>query len=227
MEQRPGSTLTRRALHFFVVADCSGSMAADGKMQALNNAVRETIPHLREVAAANPHAQLLVRAIGFSTGAWWHVEEPTAVDALQWEDLHAGGYSDLGAALELLVDELAGSRSHEPVLAPAVLLVSDGLPTDDYEHSLARLLQTPLGRRSVRLAVGIGRDYDDEVLRRFIGVDGIAPITATDPEQIVRHIRWASIQASQMASRAASPAAPFGPVAADAASADDDEDLVW
>src|SRR5262245_14819027 len=60
MNARPGTSLARRPLHFIVVADCSGSMASDGKMQALNTALRETIPHLVDVAAQNPHADVLL-----------------------------------------------------------------------------------------------------------------------------------------------------------------------
>lgn len=224
MEQRPGSTLTQRALHFFIVADCSGSMAVDGKIQALNHAVRETIPHLVDVTSGNPHANLLVRAIGFATGAWWHVERPTAVDALLWDDLTAGGYSDLGAALALLSAELEESRMPDRALPPAILLISDGMPTDEYQTELAHLLSTTWGARSVRLAVGIGREFDEDVLQRFIGPGATAPLTATNPEQIVRSIRWASIHASQLASRAVSSHRRFGPVAVDAAS---NSDLTW
>lgn len=224
MDERPGATLTQRALHFFIVADCSGSMAVDGKIQALNNAVRETIPHLVEVASGNPHAQLLVRVIGFSTGAWWHIERPTAVETLRWEELSAGGYSDLGAALDLLIDELDESRLPGPALPPAILLISDGMPTDDYEDRLRHMLSTTWGHRSIRLAVGIGRDYDEEVLQRFIGAGSVAPLTATNPEQIVRYIRWASVHASQMASSAVSSSQRYGPVALDAVP---NSDLTW
>jgi len=41
MDKRPGGGLAGRPLHFIWIADCSGSMRADGKIQALNNAIRE------------------------------------------------------------------------------------------------------------------------------------------------------------------------------------------
>jgi uncharacterized protein YegL len=44
----------------------------------------------------------------------------------------AGGYTDLGAAIALLRDELEAAKIEERALAPALLLVSDGMPTDDY-----------------------------------------------------------------------------------------------
>jgi uncharacterized protein YegL len=200
MGERPGSVVARRPLHFFVVADCSGSMAADGKMQALNTAMRETLPHLVSVAGQNPHAELLLRVLAFSTGARWHVEKPTAVESFEWRDLEPGGYTDLGAALLELAAQLAVPPMEERALPPAIILVSDGMPTDDWRRGLGALLDQPWGGRAVRMAVGIGRDADREVLQRFIGRDDSAPLNASNPEQLVRLIRWASTHAGRVAS---------------------------
>ena len=200
MPERPGSALAARPLHFIILADCSGSMAADGKIQALNNAIRETLPHLVEVAAQNPHAQVLVRCIAFSTGARWHIERPTPVDQLHWDDLPSGGYTDLGAALEMLAVQLKPPRFEARALPPALLLISDGMPTDDYETPLQALLAQPIGAAAVRMAVGIGREADLEVLQGFIGPGEQGPVAANNPEQLVRMIRWASTHASRVAS---------------------------
>lgn len=200
MNQRPGSMVSRRPLHFFVVADCSGSMAADGKMQALNNAMREMIPHLASVASQNPHAALLIRVLAFSTSARWHVGEPSPVESFVWHDLEAGGYTDLGAALNILAETLSGPSMEDRALPPAVILVSDGMPTDDWKLGLGKLLDEPWGQRSVRMAVGIGRDADRDVLQRFIGRDDVKPMNASNPEQLVRMIRWASTHAGRVAS---------------------------
>ena len=51
----------------------------------------------------------LFRAVAFSTGARWHVADPTPVERLTWEDLHAGGYTDLGAALDAPRRRAAGA----------------------------------------------------------------------------------------------------------------------
>jgi len=40
MSRRPGSELASRPLHFIWIADSSGSMEQDGKIQALNTAIR-------------------------------------------------------------------------------------------------------------------------------------------------------------------------------------------
>ncbi len=203
MAERPGAQLAARPLHFFVLADCSGSMAADGKMAALNNAIRETLPHLIDVASQNPHARVLVRVLRFASGAEWHVAEPTPVDELRWTDLTSGGYTDLGAAFELLVPELRVPPMDARALPPALLLISDGMPTDEYHGALERLLAEPMGGRAVRMAVGIGRDADLAVLEQFCGSSEHGPVTANNPEQLVRMIRWASTHASRVASQLA------------------------
>lgn len=225
MSERPGSRLSARPLHFFIVADCSGSMAADGKMQALNNAIRETLPHLVDVAGQNPHAEVLVRCLAFSSGARWHIEQPTPVERLEWVDLATGGYTDLGAALDMLAPQLAPPLIEERALPPAVLLISDGMPTDDYKPALGRFLDEPMGRRAVRMAVGIGRDADLEVLERFAGSAAQGALTANNPEQLVRMIRWASTHASRVASNLAPSAQIVSPLSRDEVSTP--EELIW
>jgi uncharacterized protein YegL len=225
--ESPGGRLSTRPLHFFWLADCSGSMAADGKIQALNNAIRETIPHLREVAGDNPYSELLVRCVAFSTGARWHLETPTSVETLGWTDLQAGGFTDLGAALELVGGELQVPPMPERAFPPAMVLVSDGQPTDDYEGALERLLVQPWGVRAIRLAVAIGRDADMEVLDRFIAREDVRPLTANNPEQLVAMIRWASTIASRIASEPMIHRSDELAVPIPIARRRDDDDLIW
>ncbi|WP_353987843.1 vWA domain-containing protein [Ruicaihuangia caeni] len=190
--------MARQPLHCFLLLDCSGSMASDGKIQALNAAVREALPHLREVESANPHAQLVVRAIAFSTDARWHLAEPTPVEQLDWRPVTAGGYTDLGAAIDLLLPELETPPMPPNALPPAIVLVSDGMPTDDYEHSLEALLHSEWGAQSLRAAIAIGKDADRAALAAFM--DGAAPLSASDPEQLAGALRWATSRATQLAS---------------------------
>jgi hypothetical protein len=63
MSRRPGGELASRPLHFIWICDCSGSMQYDGKIQSLNNAIKEAIPHMQSAADENPNAQVFVRAM--------------------------------------------------------------------------------------------------------------------------------------------------------------------
>jgi uncharacterized protein YegL len=192
MPAMPGGEMSNRPLHFIWLVDCSGSMAYEGKIQALNTAVREAIPQMREAAAAQPQADVLVRVISFADGARWIVEEPTPVERFSWVDLRAEGVTDLGRALEMVADVLQVPPMSARALPPVLVLISDGQPTDEFQAGLDRLLTEPWGARSVRVAIAIGRDADDSVLQRFIGDPAVRPVQANNPEQLVRYIRWAS-----------------------------------
>jgi uncharacterized protein YegL len=202
--RRPGGELATRPLHFFWIADCSGSMGLDGKIQALNNAIREAIPHMQAVAEENPNANVLVRAVKFSTGAEWHIKEPTEASEFKWTDLQSGGITDMGKAFKLAAEELKIPPMSERALPPVLALISDGQPTDNYVEGLGELMSQPWGKKAVRVAIAIGDDADREVLRRFIGHDRIEPLQANNPEALVKHIRWVSTAVLKSASAPAS-----------------------
>ena len=206
MSNRPGGELSTRPLHFIWLADCSGSMGVDGKIQALNNAIREAIPHMRQVADENPNAKVLVRAIRFSSGAQWHIATPTEVTNFNWSDLTSDGVTDLGRALTMLADELTVASMGDRALPPVLVLLSDGQPTDDWDSGLRTLMDLPWGKKSVRIAIAIGEDADHDVLQRFIGHAELKPLQANNPESLVRHIKWVSTAVLKSASAPASQA---------------------
>ncbi|MGQ0679702.1 MAG: vWA domain-containing protein [Actinomycetota bacterium] len=205
--KRPGTGLATRPLHFIWIADTSGSMASDGKIQSLNHAIRETIPHLRDVAFNHPFARLLIRCVSFSTEVAWHVAEPTPVERLNWRDLGASGYTNMGSALKQVAAQLRVPPMEPRSLPPSLVLISDGQPTDDFQAGLEELMNEPWGAKAIRLAVAIGRDADTQVLNDFIGNPEFRPVTANNPEQLVASLRWASVVASRMASQPARSAA--------------------
>jgi uncharacterized protein YegL len=207
--------LVRRPLHFFWVLDCSQSMQAQGKMDALNNAVRATIPALQDAAHENPHADLLVRTLAFARGAHWHIEDPTPIDQVAWYDLQAFGRTDMGLALREVAGQLVDLPSR--ALPPAIILVSDGQPTDDFADGLAALQANPWGQKAVRIAVAIGGDADLDVLRAFMDNPELEPLHAGNPDELAHHLRWASTAATRIAStpiagaNAPAPMAPYLP----------------
>jgi uncharacterized protein YegL len=199
MTKLPGGPLATRPLHFIFIADCSSSMSGN-KIQSLNHAIREAIPHMRDVAKGNPNAEVLVRAIKFSVGAQWHIPQPTNVERFEWTDLTVDGYTDMGRALELLADAMKTPPMPERALPPVLVLVSDGEPTDDFDGGLRTLMAQPWGKRAVRLAIAIGEGARKDVLQRFIGHPEIQPFQANNADQLMKFVRWASTVALQAAS---------------------------
>lgn len=232
-EVDPLGSVTRSKLHFFWLADCSGSMNANGKIQALNNAIHECIPATREANKTNAFADMMVRAIRFSTGAQWHMPTPTQVDEFEWHDLEAGGVTDMGAAIRLLKSELTPDKMGRRALPPVIVLLSDGAPTDDWEAALEDFNSTGWGRpgRTVRVAVAIGTDASKDVLTRFTG-DADTVFEADNAQRLADLIKWASVTLSKFASSGASqvgglgegpPIPPPPPVPVDS----DEEDDTW
>ena len=204
MSKLPGGALANRPLHFIWVADCSGSMSVDGKIQALNTAIREAIPHMQQVAAENPNAQVMVRALAFSNGARWHISQATPVHEFRWQDLKAEGVTDLGKALTMLADQMDPDNMPPRALPPVLVLISDGQPTDNFDAGLKALMDQPWGKKAVRIAIAIGEDADIDILQRFIGHPEFKPLQANNAETLVRYIKWASTEVLKSASSPAS-----------------------
>lgn len=204
MSKRPGGEMSTRPLHFIWITDCSGSMSVDGKIQSLNTAIKEAIPNMRDVADENPNAQVLVRAIKFSSGAQWHVSQATDVADFKWSDLTADGVTDMGKAFSMVAEQLKIPPMTDRALPPVLVLISDGQPTDDYAGGLKSLMDEPWGKKAVRIAVAIGEDADLDVLQKFIGHPEIKPFKANNPEALVKHIKWVSTAVLKSASAPAS-----------------------
>lgn len=204
MSKRPGGELATRPLHFIWIADCSGSMAVDGKIQSLNTAIKEAIPNMQTVADENPNAEVLVRAVKFSSGAQWHISEATDIAEFKWFDLEADGVTDMGKALTMVADQLKIPPMTDRALPPVLVLISDGQPTDDYASGIRELMNQPWGKKAVRIAIAIGEDADHEVLQKFIGNPEIKPLQANNPEALVKHIKWVSTAVLKSASSPAS-----------------------
>jgi uncharacterized protein YegL len=202
MTKRPGGELATRPLHFIWILDCSGSMLARGKIYALNNAIRDAIPLLMTLSEKNPEAQVLVRAVKFSKGANWHIEEPTRVTELRWTDLAAERErTDMGKALELVASALRIPPMVQRALPPALVLASDGNPTDDFEGGLATLLAEFWGNEAVRIPIAIGRDANRRRLAKFGSSPEFGVLSADNPEALLNQIRFASTTALLIASQ--------------------------
>jgi uncharacterized protein YegL len=203
MSALPGGPIASRPLHFIWILDCSGSMAGE-KIQQLNFAIREALPAMQDTALENPNAQILVRAVTFSDGARWHIGTPTGVADFRWTDVTPGGVTDMGAALALVAEQLRIPPMSDRALPPVLVLISDGGATDDFSAGLKALMAEPWGKKAVRLAIAIGRDADHDVLTRFIGTGELKPLQASNAQDLVGFIKWASTAVLKAASSPAS-----------------------
>lgn len=156
-----------RAIPVIIIADASGSMNEDGKIEALNHSIRDMIKSFSEEARVR--AEIRVGMISFSgESAKTHLPLAPANKILDIQPLAAAGGTPMGKAFdlarELIEDkEQIDSRAYKPVL----ILVSDGQPTDDWEKSFDSLCKSERAQKATRFALAIGNDADEEMLKKF------------------------------------------------------------
>nr|WP_302592352.1 tellurium resistance protein [uncultured Marvinbryantia sp.] len=171
---------------------------------------------MRNSADNNPNAQLLIRALRFSSGASWITTSPVPVENYSWEDMEANGLTELGKAFDLLAAQLSIPPMPARALPPVIVLLSDGQPTDDYKKSLDKLKGMPWFRKAVKIAISIGQDADDDVLIEFTGNKELV-LQANNATALAKMIKWASTTASMVSAPSSKPM-NFTPVSAPAAS---------
>jgi uncharacterized protein YegL len=195
--------IPRRTMVLFFVIDTSGSM--DGsKIGAVNTSIEEVIPAIKEVSNDNADAQIKIAALEFSSGArWLTAGGPVECDQFRWNYLDAAGVTDFGAACKALNDKLSTKAFMQEAtgsFAPAIFLLSDGEPTDEWWSALQTLRQNNWFKAAVKVAIAIGDDANKDMLKEFTG-SMEAVLEVHNAAMLKKMIKFVSIRASQVASK--------------------------
>lgn len=185
-----------RPLPVIVLADISGSMIADGKIEALNSSVAEMIRDFAEQEDARAEIHIAVITFGVE-GAKLHKPLTSASDTA-WQPMSAAGQTPMGAAInlarEMLEDrDIISGRAY----APTLVLVSDGEPTDDWEGPLDTLKKSERASKAIRMAMGIGEDADKGMLKEFIGNERMKVFEAYEAREIKHFFRWVTMSVTR------------------------------
>lgn len=190
---------TARPLPVILLADVSGSMKENGKIDALNEAVANMIAAFAEEEAARAEIQVAVITFG-GGGAKVHRSLGPAA-AGEWSPLTARGTTPLGAALEV-AKTLIEDREQIPSRAyrPTLILISDGQPTGpngkpttDWRMPLEQLLESERASKAARFALAIGDDADLEVLNAFLADPARQVFSASQARQIKQFFHWVTM----------------------------------
>ena len=84
--------------------------------------------------------------------------------------------------------------------APAIILLSDGGPTDNYEVGLAKLQGNNWFKSAIKIAIAIGDDADKDVLTQFTGTNE-AVFTVHNIDALKQVIRIVAVTSSQIGSK--------------------------
>lgn len=206
----PGGGIARRPLHVLLLADCSGSMEVDGKIQALNFAIAQMMQQLAAWEEDQERAQILVRVIAFADEPRWHIGEPLPVVHLRWTPLAVvkRGRTNMGPAFRMAASVLGKDHMPRRAFNPALLLITDGMPTDgptEFDAGLDALMSQTAGRDALRMAVAIGRDARSEALTRFIADPKVPVLVAGNVDQIADQLRLVTLAVTGVRSWADDP----------------------
>ena len=163
-------TMTQaRPLPVIILADTSGSMGVEGKIEALNDAMKEMIKTFSKESRLRAELQLGIITFGGNVLEHTPLTNISEMEGDIFADFDANGGTPMGEALShvnnwLENKELIPSRAYRPV----IILVSDGHPTDDWEASFEAFKSSDRAQKATRFAMAIGSDADDVMLNEFI-----------------------------------------------------------
>jgi len=195
--------IPRKTMVLFFLIDTSGSMSGS-KIGAVNAAIEEAIPELKDISANNADAQIKIAALEFASSANWITgNEPIPVGSFIWRYVNAGGNTALGEACRELDNALSTKTFMQEAagsFAPAVILLSDGEPTDDFDGGLAKLKMNNWFKAAIKVAVAIGDDANKNRLAQFTGsMESVLEVHNSTGLQ--KMVKFVSVRASQVASR--------------------------
>ena len=177
-----------RRLPVYLLLDTSGSMTGE-PIEAVKNGVQMMIHSLRQ----NPQAieTAFVSIITFCSDAKQLIPL-TDLASFQTVDLKAAGTTALGAALSLLADKLENEVTKTTLeqkgdWKPIVFIMTDGVPTDDWQAGFQKLKAV---KKGLIVGCAAGNNADDKVLKEIS--DQVVRLSNTDADSIGKFFQWVS-----------------------------------
>lgn len=159
-----------KPLPVVLLLDTSSSMNAGGeqsKIVELDSAVRDMIKDFAHEEQLETEIQVSVITFGYN-GVQLALPYTNA-SKVEMKKLEAQGNTPMGMALRMAKDmiedkETTPSRAYRPL----VILCSDGAPNDDWEGPMDNFIKDGRSSKCDRMAMAIGSDANEVVLKRFI-----------------------------------------------------------
>jgi len=193
----------RKTMVLFFIIDTSGSMNGS-KIGSVNVAIEEVVPDIGEISKKNADAQIKIAALQFDSGCRWITSSgPIEADKFRWNYIDAQGVTDFGAACKELNQKLSTKEFMSEATgsyAPAIILLSDGEPTDDWQSELNNLKQNNWFKNGIKIALAVGDDANHDVLEQFTG-NSESVLEVHNHAMLKKMIKFVSVRASQVASK--------------------------
>jgi von willebrand factor, type A len=158
-------------------------------IEAVKNGVQMMVHSLRQ----NPQAieTAFVSIITFDSEAKQLIPL-TDLASFQTIDLKAAGTTALGAALSLLADKLENEVTKTTLeqkgdWKPIVFIMTDGVPTDDWQAGFQKLKAV---KKGLIVGCAAGNNANDKVLKEI--ADQVVRLSNTDADSIGKFFQWVS-----------------------------------
>ncbi len=187
-----------RRLPIYLVLDCSESMVG-APLDAVNQGVQLLCKALRSDPMAIETAWISVIAFA---GKARQVFPLTDITQFNPPTLAVSPGTSLGAALDILSQSLQRevkrtTSSQKGDWKPIAFLLTDGIPTDNWQDAVKRFNATTTGAMVNLIALGCGEDVDMRVLKAI--TTNALYLSDASPDNLKLYFKWVS-DSIQMAS---------------------------
>jgi uncharacterized protein YegL len=156
-----------RPLPVIIAVDRSGSMGSNGKIDALNIALKDFINSIKDEESNKAEIHIALFSFGGSSASC--DIRLAAIDQISTPIYNAQGRTPMGGVFEM-IETLIEDKTQIPSRSykPTIVLLTDGIPTDDYLSPMNKLIQEGRSSKAFRIAMAIGDDADCNMLSNFV-----------------------------------------------------------
>lgn len=168
---RPAGRVDQKEAHIVFLCDASGSMSGE-RVTNMNTAISAALSTTQSVVTTLDHSKLDaidISAIRFSDTADWHIVPSKLHDQFVWDNLlQPTGITNLGQAYTLLDNWLTSGAVNGAIDTLIVVLITDGMPTDEPSVSPHWLTGNSVADNFERIAFALGSDAESTYLDEFV-----------------------------------------------------------
>ncbi len=172
-----------------------GGMSA---MMSLNKSLSKMLETFKDETIIGAEIQVSIITFG-GDNAKIHTSLRAVKDIL-WEDMTASGLTPMGKAFnvarKLLEDK---SKISSRAYTPAIVLISDGEPNDNWKEELKKLLNSERAKKADRMAMFIGDDSGEAMLKEFLADDSKSVFKADDADKIYEFFKFVTMSVTTRA----------------------------
>jgi uncharacterized protein YegL len=184
-----------RPLPVIVAVDRSGSMSTDGKIDALNIALKDFIDSVKDEDSAK--AEIQIALFSFGAGGATCDLQLTPIDNATPKTYTTNGNTPMGQAFKMMKDliedrDIIPSRSYKPT----IVLLTDGQPNDEWTSPMYELINDGRSAKAFRIAMAIGDDADKDMLSKFVSSPEYL-ITGESARDIRKFFRFVTMSVTQ------------------------------